>query len=142
MYWCGNSLYLWLWFLYKCHIQRIKEWLLASFFFSSQFLSLSFVGELVGNRGSKMPYAKIQQLGISFNNLPLDLKKEIGVIPRKPSLYGSGQRRKLWLARHDWSFGISLPVPSMDSCTTPSATTHTSTSPTPTPSLVNSSTSC
>ena len=89
-----------------------------------------------------MPYAKIQQLGISFNNLPLDLKKEIGAIPRKPSLYGSGQRRKLWLARHDWSFGISLPVPSMDSCTTPSATTHTSTSPTPTPSLVNSSTSC
>ncbi|XP_066022576.1 uncharacterized protein [Pocillopora verrucosa] len=98
--------------------------------------------ELVGNRGSKMPYAKIQQLGISFNNLPLDLKKEIGVIPRKPSLYGSGQRQKLWLACHDWSFGISLPVPSMDSCTTPSATTHTSTSPTPTPSLVNSSTSC
>ena len=58
--------------------------------FSSQFLSLSFVGELVGNRGSKMPYAKIQQLGILFNNLPLDLKKEIGVIPRKPSLRGSG----------------------------------------------------
>ena len=29
-----------------------------------------------------MPYAKIQQLGILFNNLPLDLKKEIGVIPR------------------------------------------------------------
>ena len=61
-----------------------------------------------------MPYAKIQQLGILFNNLPLDLKKEIGVIPRKPSLYGSGQRRKLWLTRHDWSFGISLLVPSMD----------------------------
>ena len=87
-----------------------------------------------------MPYAKIQQLGISFNNLPLDLKKEIGVIPRKPSLYGSGQRRKLWLARHDWSFSISLPGPSTDSCMTPTATTHTSTSLTPTPSFVNSST--
>ena len=83
-----------------------------------------------------MPYAKIQQLGILFNNLPLDLNKEIGVIPRKPSLYGGGQQRKLWLARYDWSFGISLPGPSTDSCTTPTATTHTSTSPTPTPSLI------
>lgn len=88
-----------------------------------------------------MPYAKIQQMGILFNNLPLDIKGEIGVIPRKPSLYGSSQRRKLWLTRHDWSFAISLPGPSSDSCITPTAITHTSTSHTPAPSFCNSSTS-
>lgn len=87
-----------------------------------------------------MPYAKIQQMSILFNNLPLDVKGEIGVIPRKPSLYGSSQRRKLWLTRHDWSFGISLPGPSSDSCITPTAITHTSTSHTPAPSFCNSST--
>ena len=90
-----------------------------------------------------MPYAKIQQLGILFNNLRLDLKKEIGVIPRNRLFTEAASAESCGSpVMTGGSSGISLPVPSMDSCTTPSATTHTSTSPTPTPSLVNSSTSC
>ncbi|CAH3020981.1 unnamed protein product [Porites evermanni] len=83
-----------------------------------QELFNSTYSELTAKDGSKMPYSKVKQLGIIFKDLPLDLQPEMSLFPKKPTLYGSGQRRKLWLTRHEWSLTISLST----------ATTHTTTS--------------
>ena len=69
---------------------------------------VTFTGELVHREGSKMPYSKIVQMGIKFKDLKSELLAEIGAYPKKPSLYGSAQWRKLWLTRHEWSFSVSL----------------------------------
>ena len=71
---------------------------------------LSHLGELVGKTGQKMPYGKAKQLGIVFQGLPETLRKDAGDDPRKPHLYGSAQRRKLWLTRDTWKFDVSHSV--------------------------------
>ncbi|KAK2550334.1 hypothetical protein P5673_029034 [Acropora cervicornis] len=75
-----------------------------------------------------MPYAKLQQLGIVFNDLPDNLRKEVGRVPRKPALYGSGQRRKLWQTRHQWSLSVSFSMdtspPANDALSTSAALTN------------------
>ena len=96
------------------------------------FIIIFFVGELVQRGDSKMPYSKIDQLGITFQDLPLNLQEEIGRYPKKPHLYGSAQRRKLWTTRHDWSFCVSLSTasdPASPSASHTTTTTHISARP-------------
>lgn len=85
-----------------------------------------------------MPYAKLQQLGIVFKDLPDNLRKEVGRVPRKPALYGSGQRRKLWQTRHQWPLSVSF---SMDTSPPANDALSTSAALTNVPSISRASTS-
>ena len=83
-----------------------------------------------------MPYAKLQQLGIVFKDLPDDLLREVGRVPRKPALYGSGQRRKLWQTRHQWTLSVSF---SMDTSSPANDAPSTSAATTNVPSIIRAS---
>ena len=89
-------------------------------------------GDLVQQGSKKMPYVKIEELGIVMEGLRVALTKEIGDIPRKPSFYGNSQKRKLWESRNVWKLGVLISTPST-SITTSSTSMFTPAS-TPGPS--------
>ncbi|XP_068670161.1 uncharacterized protein [Montipora foliosa] len=92
--------------------------------------------DLVKEEARKMPYAKLQQLGIVFKDLPDDLLREVGRVPRKPALYGTGQRRKLWQTRHQWTLSVSF---SMDTSSPANDAPSTSDAITNVPSIIRAS---
>lgn len=81
---------------------------------------------MIGKDGVRFPYTSIKQLGIVFEGLPQEVKKDIGEIPKSPDCYGSAQLRKLWQAKDKWNFTISLP-PSSHQATPSSSLISTST---------------
>ena len=69
-----------------------------------------------------MPYTKLLQLGIIFQNMPQEIEEDVGKTPRKPHKYGPAQMRKIWATRDTWSFVISNPA-SIPATTSTSTTT-------------------